>query len=347
MPCITSHLLIRYLRTFERRVVLIINRITSVSRISIHKPLPLPEGGTIAVVAPASLPADLSTIDKGLANLRKRGYRIEVSRDTFRHHGYLSGPDELRADELNQYLRRPDIEMIIAVRGGYGSLRILDKLDYDAARQHPKLLVGYSDITALQLALLARAGVPSISGPMVAIEWHDPDPQSEAVFWDLVRSASPGQIIGPQGEQLQGARDGTVRGTLIGGNLSLIARLVGTPFLPDLDGAILFLEEIGEEPYRIDGLFAQLRLSGILDRIGGLVIGGFTEWKPKHDRPIIPLEEVLSHYIAELDCPVATGLQYGHFPSKNAMPIGVEARLSVAGDDAELAILEPVIHVSD
>lgn len=317
------------------------------SNTSLHKPLPLPAGGKIAVVAPASLPTDLSRIEKGIAMLRSRGYRIEAARDSFQYHGYLSGSDDLRAEELNRFLRDPDVSMIIAVRGGYGSLRILDQIDYDAARKHPKLLVGYSDITALQLALLAMAEVPSVSGPMVAVEWHDPDPNSEKLFWNLVQSNKTGRILGPSGEQLHGVRDGSVQGRLIGGNLSLITRLIGTPYLPDLTGAILFLEEVGEEPYRVDGLMAHLRLSGILDQIGGLVLGGFTEWEPKHDRPHFSLDEVLDHYIGLVDCPVATNLRYGHFPAKNAIPIGVQAELSVRGTGAELTILESLTRVSE
>lgn len=312
-------------------------------RPALKRPRPIQPGDTIAIAAPASLPVDLDTIDQGVKTLTSRGYRIEVGRSAFDRHGYLAGPDELRAKELNDFLRRDDVAAIIAVRGGYGTLRILDKVDYAAAARHPKLLIGYSDITALQLALLHKSGLPSLSGPMVAVEWGAPDSASERLFWDLATGAAPSPLLGPGGDALEPVREGEVEGPLIGGNMMLISRMIDTPFLPDLDGAILFLEEVGAEPYHLDGQFAHLHLSGILSRIGGLIIGGFTEWEPEHDRPTLSLYDVLDHYTSRLDCPVATGLQYGHFPVKNTMPIGPQARLRVTRYAAELSVLEPVV----
>jgi muramoyltetrapeptide carboxypeptidase len=130
---------------------------------------------------------------------------------------------------------------------------------------------------------------------------------------------------------------------LLGGNLTLVARLLGTPYLPPLDGALLFVEEVGEEPYRIDGLLAQLRLAGVLDRLGGLILGGFTETEPRGSGPTLSLDAVFDDYVCGLSCPVARGLVYGHFPVKNALPVGVRARLSVSSDAATLSILEPVV----
>jgi muramoyltetrapeptide carboxypeptidase len=240
-------------------------------------------------------------------------------------------------------LRRPDIRALFCVRGGYGSLRLLPNLDYEAARCHPKLLVGYSDITALHLALFRKAGWVGLSGPMVAVEWPDPDPASETLFWNMVGGTAPYDIIGPDGEHLTPMRPGTVEGVLLGGNLTLITKLIGTPYLPVLDGAILFIEEVGEPPYRIDGMLAQLKLAGILDRLGGLVIGGLTGWEPDDpDKPTLSYETVLADYVETLSCPVATGLVYGHFPVKNTMPIGVQARLYVTSDTASLTVLEAV-----
>ncbi|MFW5973399.1 MAG: S66 peptidase family protein [Bacteroidota bacterium] len=311
--------------------------------IELRKPRPIRQGDTIAVAAPSSLPVDLSAIDQGVATLIERGYRVVVARPTFQRHGYLSAPDDVRADELNGFLRRPDVAAIIAVRGGYGALRILDTIDYEAAARDPKLVIGYSDITALQLALLARTGDPSLSGPMIATEWGAPDQSSEALFWDLATGGVPDPLLGPQDEVLEPVRPGRAEGPLVGGNLTMISKLIGTPFLPDLGGAILFLEEVGEEPYRIDGLFAHLRLSGAFDRIAGLVLGGFTEWEPEHDRPVLPLDAVIDHYVAKLNIPVARGLRYGHFPVKNTLPIGIRARLQVSDGRAELGLLEAVV----
>lgn len=307
------------------------------------KPPPLQAGDTIAIVAPASCPADPGRIFRGVELLKNRGFNVELARSTFEPHGYLCGNDRTRLEEFNHFLRRPDIRALFCVRGGYGSLRLLPDLDYEAMLRYPRLIVGYSDVTALHLAFLSQIGLPGLAGPMVAVEWPEPDPETERQFWSIARGESPLTILGPRGEELIPVRSGSKDGIIVGGNLTLITRLIGTPYLPDLDGAILFLEEVGEEPYRIDGLFSQLKYSGILDRLGGLILGGFTEWKPEDGRPTLSLDEVLQHYTQNLSCPVAKGLVFGHFPAKSSIPVGVRASLEVNEREAHLVILEPVV----
>jgi muramoyltetrapeptide carboxypeptidase len=309
----------------------------------ILKPPPLAPGDTIAVVAPGSAPPLPEKLEKGIEQLEVRGFRVEKGRSTYDPCGYLCGTDEDRIDELNGFLRRDDVQGIFCIRGGFGALRILPHLDYEAARKHPKLIVGYSDVTALHLAFYARIGLTSVAGPMVAVEWPEPDPATEKFFWDLVGGVAPNPLLGPNGEPLQPIRPGEAVGRLIGGNLTLITRLIGTPYLPNLRGEILFLEEVGEEPYRIDGMLAQLKLTGILDQLGGMIFGGITEWEPKEDRPTLSLDEVIDFYTNDLPYPVARGLTFGHFPVKSSIPIGVRARLAVNSDTAVLSILEPVV----
>ncbi len=307
------------------------------------KPVPLRPGDTLALIAPGSPPKDADALEQGIAHLKARGYRV-VRRRSYVPCGYLAGPDADRLDELNGFLRDPEPKALFCARGGYGSLRLLDKIDYATARAHPKLLVGYSDVTALQLALYAKAGWPSLSGPMVAVEWPDPDAESERLFWELAEGKTPQPLLGPGGEALSPERPGTAEGVLLGGNLSVLTRLIGTPYLPMLDGAILFLEDVGEAPYRIDGMLAQLRLAGVLDALGGLVLGRFSGWEEAAaGAPTLALEEMLRGYIEELACPVASGLAYGHVARKATVPIGVRARLTVTEGDAALSILEPVV----
>ena len=310
------------------------------------KPAPLHPGARIGVLAPASAPREPALLERGLTTLRGLGYDVVTYRDDFSPHGYLAGPDEVRLAEFNHFLNRDDLHALFCVRGGYGTLRLLPHLDYAAARRRPKVLLGYSDITALHLALYEHAGWTGISGAMVAVEWPQPDAASAEQVWALLRGATPSPLMAPTGQPLVGLRPGSAEGVLLGGNLSLVARLVGTSYLPDLTGAILVLEEIGEPPYRVDGLFAQLKLSGLLDRLGGLVLGGFTEAEPPEGRPSLALDEVLAHYTDDLPFPVATGLLYGHFPVKSAIPIGVRARLEVTGRAATLSVLEPVVEAS-
>lgn len=300
---------------------------------------------TVAVAAPASAPLDDARYRTGLAALRARGLRVETPRETFAEHGFLAGPDADRLGEFNALLRRDDLDAIFCVRGGYGTLRLLPALDYAAARALPKLVVGYSDITALHFALFAKAGLSGLSGPMIAPDWPDLDAASEAQFWRLAGGDAPVEIVGPGGEALQSVRSGRAEGVLLGGNLTMIAALIGTPFLPDLDGAILFLEEVGEPPYKIDRLFAQLRLAGVLENLGGLVLGAFTGAEPPPNRPSLSLNAVLDHYTSALPYPVARGLVYGHMPTKSTLPVGVRARLEVEGDAAALTVLDPVTAI--
>jgi len=295
----------------------------------------------VAVAAPASA-ADPALAEAGLAALRARGLRVEAP--VLDPVGYLAAPDEARVAALNALLARDDLDAILCLRGGYGLLRILDRIGYAAARQRPKLVVGYSDVTALHLALYAKAGLPGLAGPMVAPDWPRLDPETEALFWALAGGAAPVEIVGPGGEALVGMRDGEVEGVLLGGNLALTGALLGTPYLPDLTGAILFVEDIGEAPYRIDGLLARLRLAGHLEKLGGLVFGAFTECEPPPGRPTLALDEVLEHYAQYVPGPVARGLIYGHFPRKSTLPVGVRARLAVSGANATLTVLEPVVE---
>ena len=304
---------------------------------------PLTRQSRIAVAAPASAALDPRHAEAGLEALKKRGLTVEAVRlMSLKPHGFLAGDDETRADELNTLFTRDDIDAIFCLRGGYGTLRILDRLDYDAMRSHPKLVVGYSDITALQLAIFCKTGLPSLSGPMVAPDWPKIDPASESMFWRLAGGKAPVEIIGPYGERLAGVKNGSAEGVLLGGNLTMICSLLGTPYLPDLTGAILFVEDVGEQPYQIDRLFARLRLAGVLEKLGGLVFGTFTRAKPRKGQPSLSLDEVLDHYAQFVPGPVARGLVYGHFTDKCTLPIGVKSSFEVNDTVACLTVNEPI-----
>lgn len=293
------------------------------------------------MAAPASAALDAADAHAGIAALRARGLTVEPGRAFVQPDGFLSGPDDERADELNALLSRTDLDAVVCLRGGYGVLRLLDLVDYDAARAARPLVVGYSDITALHLALYARCGLTGLSGPMVAPDWPHLDADSEAHFWRLAGGEAGVEIAGPGSERPFGLASGTAEGVLFGGNLTMVAALVGTPYFPDMTGAILVVEDVGEAPYRIDGLLARLRLAGVLGQLGGLVFGLFTGADPLPDRPSATVDEVLDHYAQFVDGPVAAGLTYGHVRRRVTLPIGVRARLTVAGSDAHLVALTP------
>ena len=300
---------------------------------------------TVGIITPASAVSDVTTLQAGIAYLESLGLIVVTRRPPVRTSHYLAGSDQERIDEFNAFLRDPDIHAVFCARGGYGTLRILPYLDYDAARSSPTLIVGYSDITAIHMAMYAKAGIPGISGPMVSTEWANSHPDSERLFWELAHGGQPTPLLSPDGASLRGVRDGVVTGTLLGGNLAVLTRLIGTPYLPSLEGAILFIEDVGEAAYRIDGMLAHLKLAGIWNSLGGLVIGEFTG-SGSSDRTSAEIESVFDDYCKLAPFPVAKGLVYGHIPKKSAMPVGVRARLEVAGSRADLFVTEPVVAVN-
>lgn len=294
----------------------------------------------VGVIAPASAPRDATSLPAGLSGLEQAGLVVVRGRDDYEPVGYLAGTDQERLDELHAMMARQDVDAIVCVRGGYGVLRILDQIDFDLLARAPKLLVGYSDITALQLALFKHTGLVSISGPMVAVEWPDPNGISCRHFLDLVSSSwKPGPLDPDQ--QQRTMIPGSAEGVLLGGNLSLITRLIGTRHMPDMRGTLLFLEEIGETPYRVDGLLAHLQMSGILDEVAGIILGGFTEADVAPGKSSLTMEQVFEDWFSDLGIPVAYDLRYGHFPDKVAVPIGVKARLEANPDgSAVLSLLQ-------
>ncbi len=307
------------------------------------RPPRLQPGDTIGVVTPASpmLPERLA---KGITYLQQRGYNVVQGTHVHAVRGYLAGTDQERAEDLNRMFADPSVKAVICSRGGYGVSRLLERIDYQALAAGPKIFVGYSDLTALQLAIWRQIGLITFSGPMVAVEMGKGiHPFTEQHFWHTVTGANlRGPFPHPEGQPLRCLRPGKARGRLLGGCLSLISPLMGTPFMPPLDGAILVLEDIDEEVYRIDRYFAQFRSAGIFDRIAGLVFGTFINWEPSEpDKPYLTLEQVIDDYVRDLPIPVAAGLAYGHGDAKVTLPLGVEVELDA--DQGTLSIVEPAV----
>jgi muramoyltetrapeptide carboxypeptidase len=294
----------------------------------ILKPPRLRKGDLIGIVSPASAPSAREKIDKGVQYLERLGYRVKVGQHVMAQYGYLAGTDEQRAQDLNDMLRDPAVRAVFAVRGGYGTPRLLDLVDYRAVRRNPKIVVGYSDLTALQLALFRKTGLVTFSGPMVGVEmWDNIDPFTEEHFWRVVTSSARiGSLLNPDGERMIARNKGKASGALIGGNFALLASLLGTPYLPNLRKAILVLEDVDEAPHRVDRMFAQLHHAGITGSIAGLILGKFTDCVPSDpSRPYLTIEQVLEDAVRRITCPVLMNLQYGHIARKLTLPIGVRA----------------------
>ncbi len=312
----------------------------------ICRPLPLERGDLIGVISPASppKPEKHDQYHKGLAYLRELGYRILEGKHVLDQYGYLAGVDENRAADLNDMFRNPEVKAIICSRGGYGTPRLLDLIDYEAVRKHPKILVGYSDITSLQLALYAQTGLVSFSGPMVAVEMGKGIlPFTEKNFWRLVGKSARMTMKALAGEyEPHLYHSGVGEGRLLGGCLSLINPLIGTPYQPDFSGAILILEDIGEDVYGIDRYLVQLRYAGILDQLNGLIFGQFLDIESaEKTEPTLTLEQVLEKYTRDLNIPILGNFPYGHQDYKYTMPIGCRVRLDA--DLGTLRLLEPAV----
>ncbi len=300
------------------------------------RPPALRPGDPVAVVAPASPPRTNDDYRAGLAQLHTF-YDVRLAWAPGAERGYLSAPDADRATALHTAIRRPDIRALFCVRGGYGALRLLDHMRWPLVRQHPTLLVGYSDITALQLALYARAGWTSLSGPVVT-EWANADDDTLAHVRDLAEGQCPLLDAG-----LTPLCTGTAQGPLLGGNLSVMSRLVGTPYAPRFQGSILCLEDVAEAPYRVDRMLSHLQHAGILRAVNGVVLGDFSVGTAPSP-PTLSLADVFHDYLGDRPYPVATGLSYGHMLPRRTLPLGGRVTLDVTETTGRLRLLSPVVQ---
>ena len=293
------------------------------------KPKALRRADIIGICAPASPPNSEASLSRGISYLEQLGYRVEIGKNVWRKRGYLAGSDTQRASDLNDFFSNPKIKAIFSVRGGYGSHRILPLLNYNLIKRHPKILVGYSDITALQLTLFAKAGLITFSGPMVASEMAEGlSGNAEELFWRCLTSSKPIGFLRGKREKVYGpGKQKTASGRLLGGNLSLTAALVGTPYFPTFDKSILLLEEIDERPYRIDRMLQQLKLAGVLRRTKGIVLGSFINCVAERGKPSLTLRQALEKSLPQPYPLVVSGFHYGHVKNSLTFPIGIRVQL--------------------
>ncbi len=294
----------------------------------------------IRLIAPSGYPHDLDAMHRGVARLRDAGCELEGLEVLERSEQRYAGCDEERAADLNRLAtqdRLPDIAL--AIRGGYGATRLLDRLHYDALRERladqPMLLVGHSDFTALQLALYTRSGLQSFSGPMLGADFGAPMLRGFTWdhFWNTVRSPSSRATW-----RTDAGAELDVEGTLWGGNLAVLCSLIGTPYFPAIDGGILYVEDVGEPPFRIERLLYQLHLAGVLGRQQALLLGNFSQCRSSaYDRGY-GLDDSFRQIRAATDMPVIGGLPFGHEPDKLTLPFGAHARLRVADGQAQLSV---------
>ncbi len=293
-------------------------------------PPALQPGATVAIVAPSS-PFKHEPFRTSVALLRKR-YDVRMRDDVYATRGYLAGTDERRIEELHAALSDPSVHAIIAARGGDGATRLLDRLDTASLRQHPKPIVGYSDITALH-SVWGLAGVRSIHA-CNTMELHKLPIGCYERWIAALEGATPDALTG-----LRAIRGGRARGPLIGGNLALLAALVGTPYAPPIDGAVLFMEDVNEQPYRVDRMLNTLRLAGWFERVAAVVCGAFTESEVGEDG--VTVEQVLDEALARPGIPAVRGVPAGHVADNFELPLGAPVELDA--DAGTLRFLEPAV----
>jgi muramoyltetrapeptide carboxypeptidase len=294
------------------------------------KPKRLKKGDIIGIVTPAS-PIDRSRLRRGVETLQRWGYKVKIHPSVYNRRGYLAGDDYSRAQALNEMFADPVVKALFCGRGGYGSVRILPYIDYPNIKSHPKVLLGYSDITCLHLAIYKKTRLVTFLGPMVQTELSKRMPvyNRDSLLGALTDRRSKLSLTNPKSMgSWRVLRKGIAEGVLLGGNLTLVAMLVGTPYLPELKGKILFIEDIDEEPSSIDGMLFQLKLADVLDQISGLVIGQFTDCTPtKSGRPSLSIMQILRDVLEGGDYPVIYNFACGHGRYTSTLPLGVKARI--------------------
>jgi len=316
--------------------------------VTLKKPPRLKTGDTVGLISPASPLGDQFDMALVTDTILAMGLKPKVGAHALDRAGYLAGDDKARADDLNAMYADRDVKAVFAVRGGWGCARILPHIDWGVVSANPKLLLGYSDITALHLAFAAKAGFGTLHGPNAGGAWGK-------LSWDNFRAvafeggtptyANP---VGKEDRLVQRAgrirtlRGGKSRGPLLGGNLTVLTALMGTPYLPDFDGAILFLEDVDEAEYRIDRMLTQLSLGGVLSKVAGVVFGKCTDCTASGGTLAgFTLSEVLQHHLAPLGVPVFQGLEFGHIDNQFTLPVGAMAEIDA--DTGVVKLLEAAV----
>lgn len=312
------------------------------------KPRRLRQGDLVGLVSPGGVLPD-GGIEKRVANLESLGFKVRLGDHIRASYGGYAGTTQQRVADLHAMFRDPEVRAVWAARGGSGCLQLLPHLDYTLVRRNPKILIGYSDITALHLALYRRAGLVTFHGPTAGSTFTD---FSVASMRAVLMEPRPQTVFALADEHLRKAqaqpqfaprtfRPGVAEGRLLGGNLSVLCAMLGTPFLPPAAGSLLFLEEIGEAPYRIDRMLTQLALSGVLTKAAGVLLGVFQKCEPTDGEPSLSLAETLAGQLEALRVPSAYGYSFGHVPHIYTLPVGIRARLDTAA--RTVTLLEPAV----
>ncbi len=311
------------------------------------RPRRLAPGDTVGMVGPASATFLRMELDVARESLEALGLKVIVGEHLRDRHGYLAGDDVARAADINRFFADSSVRAVLPIRGGWGSGRLLPYLDYAAIRRNPKIVLGYSDITALLIAIHARTNLVTFHGPNGLGRWDtwSADLTRRVLFeGEAVTFENPhdkGEFIAQTENRTQTIVPGVARGTLLGGNLSVLTALLGSPYLPAWDGCILFLEDVGEDIYRVDRMMTSLKLAGVLAKIRGFVFGTCDDCGPGEGYGSLTLEEVLDDHVRPLNVPAWRGAMIGHRTPQFTLPVGTPVEIDAAR--ATIRMLTPAV----
>jgi len=315
-----------------------------------HFGKPLPDGGTVGVAAPASPYDSRSDVLRGVEWWESKGYRVKLAPGTWERDDYVAGDPRQRAEDLNALFADPEVDVVQALQGGFGSAQAIPHLDFDAIAANPKPLVGFSDITALHVAIRQRTGLATIYGNgLIGVGSTEVTAYSKDRLLDVLRGGGAGEVPpNPDDPWVRSIRGGRVTAPLVGGCLWLLMQTMGTPWEIELDGSILFFEDTHSPPYYIDGNLVQLTHAGKLEGVAGVVVGHMEKCDWGDLRPVSDwarsrsIEDVLEERLEPLGVPVLYGLPLGHGKHLAALPLGVTCTLDA--DTKTLTVDEPALR---
>jgi muramoyltetrapeptide carboxypeptidase len=321
----------------------------SAQRPPLIKPRRLAPGDTVALVAPASATFRAVELEIARESLTALGLQVRIGRHLLDRHGYLAGQDKDRARDINECFADGSVRAVLPIRGGWGSSRVLPYLDFDIIRRNPKIVLGYSDITALLLAIHAKTGLVTFHGPNGMGRWDEYSVDyfkrllmhGEAVTFDNPRAVSDRNVLTQTEHRVETITPGRARGRLLGGNLTVLTTIVGSEYLPSWDNAIFFTEDVDEGYYRLDRMFTQLKLAAVLPKLKGFVFGTCAECSPGEGFGNLTLEEIFADHIEPLRVPAWAGAMIGHQTPQWTLPVGLEVEIDA--EKGTIAMGEPAV----
>lgn len=313
------------------------------------KPKRLKLGSQVGIVSPAGATFVRSDLDVVQDAVRSLGLIPRLAPHVLDRYGYLAGKDKDRADDINQFFADSQVDIILPLRGGWGCSRILPYLDYELIRRNPKIIVGFSDVTSLILGITANTNLVTFHGPNGFSSWNPAQTENfrqvlfaaQAFVFQNLKDPEDADRLMQVKYRIGTINPGRARGRLIGGNLSVLSAIAGSPYLPDMTGAILFLEDTNENIYRLDRLMTQLKLAGILNKLAGFIFGQCPGCAPDADYGSLTLEEVIMDHIQPLNIPAWYGAMIGHIDTILTLPIGLEVEIDAKA--GTIRMLEPAV----